>query len=99
MMTRKTNKPPPALFRIITVRKTILAAARQLEQIARAEGGPTAIDRAERKMNDSRRLDDRAGLQFWRSVWIHLMSVRYAAAEVRIIESEEPAQNIPATRH
>ena len=79
----------------IIVRRSVLAAALQLEREADTSDDVTPIDLAERRIEDCEKAANKAGIRFWRAVWTHLMLVRYAPASADITVLQDDDDNRP----
>ena len=68
----------------ITVRRSVLMAAQELQkEAASTNGKPHHL--AQKKLDDSAAAEDRTVARFWRDVWIHLMVMEYDPGEITII--------------
>jgi hypothetical protein len=81
----------------IAVRRSVLAAALQLEGEAEAGARLTPVDLAEQKINDCESAGDKPGIRFWRSVWTHLMLMKYAPAEITVLQDDDDYRPKPGS--
>ena len=72
----------------IVVRRSVLAAAQELERAAGSIGGIRPIDLAAQKTTDCREDEDKAGVKFWHSVWLYLKLTRFTPGKIKILEDE-----------
>lgn len=72
----------------IFVRRSVLAAVRELETAAAVYDGLNPLDLAEDRIDECARAGDETGARVWRNAWLHLMVTRYTPAPVRVIEDD-----------
>ena len=75
----------------IYVRRSVVSAAQRLEALADSDDEADPLDLAEQKITDCLEAGDKAGMKFWRRVWVHLMTEKYAPGRIQIIEDDEAA--------
>jgi len=69
----------------ISVKRSVYNAAQKLQKTAEANGGKD-YSLAEKKMGECQTAGDKAGVTFWRDVWLYLISVAYMDSTTEIIE-------------
>jgi len=76
----------------VYVRRSVWAASQRLEQLSDSGRDCDPAHLAEQKIKDCQEACDRNGQEFWRAVWLHLITTRGIEAQVNIIEDDPQAQ-------
>ncbi len=76
----------------VYVRRSVWAASQRLEQLSDSGQDCDPAHLAEQKIRDCQNAGDRNGQEFWRAVWLHLITTRGIDAQVNVVEDGPQAQ-------
>lgn len=76
------------MSKTVYVRRSVWAASQRLEQLSNFGQDCDSSNLAEQKIRDCQNAGDRSGQEFWRAVWLHLITTRGVEAQINIVDDD-----------